>query len=244
MHWDYFLGGPDPSGCSGLLYMWRINHEFKEEWANYVVLFLKDARANGGTGGAIQLFRGPGTDGAMGTTDDIFSSLTEDTNGNMMLDSGEDQNGDGQLTDYTNDVFGPPDAGGQRHLHPYLLALHPISFKVNAPLVHLAMKVYRKNRRMTDVSTSGAESSEFDVESIPAIQSRFEDQILNGSEAAMAELANMTLLRFQELNGYASSVNAQSYTSCAVPGWYPNDVMVRYNWCVQRGIAWLANLGN
>jgi hypothetical protein len=79
--------------------MWRINHEFKEEWANYVVLFLKDARTNGGAGGAIQLFRGPGTDGVMGSTDDIFASLTEDANGNMMLDSGEDQNGDGQLTE-------------------------------------------------------------------------------------------------------------------------------------------------
>lgn len=240
VHWDYFLGGNSPAGCPGIAYLWETNHLFKEEWASYIVLMLKDARDGGGTGAPIQLFRGAGEDNMMGTIDDIFSSLTEDANLNGVLDPGEDQDGSGTLTDFTGEVFGPVGADGHRHLLPYLLNLHPISYKANAKLMHLAMEVHRKNRRNTDVNSSGGESSEFAVKSVADIVSSFSTEITG---AAMQELNNMTLGRFIQLNLIASDVNKNSYSACAVPGWYPNDVMVRYGWCVQRGIAWLANIG-
>ncbi|GFO81509.1 MAG: hypothetical protein A49_11360 [Methyloceanibacter sp.] len=250
VHWTYFLGGDNPPGCNfPIQWMWETNHKFKEEWASYIVLMLKDARTNGGTGTPITLFQGPGVDGVMGTTDDIFSSLSEDTNGNGMLDTGEDQNGDGQLTDYTGNVFGPPGADGFRRLQPYLTALHPISYKTNAKLQQLGMKVYRKNRRNTDIDGlvgSGTESSEFAVKSVASIQSTFFSEILDSSngQAAANELANMSLSRFSDLNMIASQVNAAGFTSCAIQRWHPVDVMSRYDQCVARGAAWLANIGN
>jgi len=249
VHWSYFLGGDTPLACSLFPgWMWETNHKFKEEWASYIVLMLKDARTNGGAGTPIELFQYPGEDNMMGTSDDIFSSLTEDANLNGQLDAGEDQDGNGVLTDYTDDVFGPPEADGFRRLQPYLRTLNPISFKTNAKLINLAMKAYRKNRRNTDINGavgSGTESIDiaFSVKSTAEVISSFSSEILSGN-AAMNELTNMSLMRFHELNMAASTVNAAGFTSCGIQRWHPADVMSRYNQSVVRGAAWLANAGN
>jgi hypothetical protein len=176
-----------------------------------------------------------------GTSDDIESALSEDANHNMILDPGEDQDGNGALTDYVDDVFGPPDFDGRRHLRPYFLVMHQISYKTNAKLMRLAMKVHRKNRRNSD-TVGGSEESDFEVPGLSAIVSSFSSEILAGG-AAMLELQNMTFERFLELNVVASEVNAQAFGGCAVPGWYPSDVMGKYDQCVNRGIAWLETLG-
>lgn len=227
VHWQYFLGGDTPAICNeGILWMWQTHHAFKEEWASYIVLMLKDARTNGGTGVPIQLYQGPGVDNVMGTSDDIFSSLSSSVNGEP---------------DYTNDVF-----GADGFLQPYLLATHAIAFKTNADLQNLAMKAYRKNRRNTDIDGIvgfGTESSEFFVQGAVAIAGSFDTNITNG-DAAMNELSNMTLARFLELNGIASAVNAANATPCGIPRWHPADVMSRYDQCVVRGAAWLAGISD
>lgn len=248
VHWAYFLGGNTPGGCGNVpglnsLWMWQTNHGSKEEWCNYVVLMLKDARTNGGAGAAIQLFQGPGEDGVMGTTDDIFSSLTEDANGNGQLDDGEDQDGNTMLTDYTNDVFAPL-AGGQRRLQQYLINLHPLALKSNVRLQHLGMKVFRKNRRNTDFNGAPGtnESSEFSVSNVAAIQNSFTAEITN---SATRDLVNMTLARFNALNMIASDVNNRAtFGGCTVSRWHPTDVMMKYTQCVTRATAWVANAGN
>jgi hypothetical protein len=250
VHWDYFLGGPTSIFCTldghGPQWMWETNHGFKEEWASYIVLMLKDARTNGGAGTPIELFQGPGGDGILGTSDDIFSCLTEDANDNGILDSGEDQDGNGVLTDYTDDVFGPKEADGTRRLQSYLRAINPIAFETNVKLQHLAMKAYRKNRRNTDISGvvgSGSESSEFVVAGSAEIASSFSSEILSGA-AGMNELANMSYARLMELNSVASDVNASGVTTCLIPRWHPADVMVRFQLSVIRGTAWLVQAEN
>jgi len=249
VHWNYFLGGDNPANCKiANQWMWETNHKFKEEWASYIVLMLKDARTNGGTGAPIELFQGPGEDDTMGTSDDIFSSLTEDANHNGVLDPDEDQDGNGVLTDYTDDVFGPPEADGFRRLQPYLQTLNPISFKTNAKLINLAMKAYRKNRRNTDINGtigSGTESIDvsFSVKSTSEVIASFSSEILAG-ESAMNELNNMSLARFCALNMTASMVNAAGFTSCGIQRWHPADVMSRYDQSVVRGAAWLAQAGD
>lgn len=135
---------------------------------------------------------------------------------------------------------------GSRRLQPYLRSLHPISFKTNAKLINLAMKVYRKNRRNTDINGtvgSGTESSEFTVKGTAEVISSFSSEILSG-DAAMNELSNMSLGRYSALNMTASMVNAAGFTPCGIQRWHPADVMSRYNQSVVRGAAWLANVGN
>jgi len=239
VHWEYFLGGVAPVDCpSFLTYMWAVNHAEKEEWASYVILVSKDARTNNGTGVPVELFRDPGLDNVMGNFDDTFASLTEDLNGNDVLDAGEDQNGNGLLDDYIDDVFGPEEPDGERHLRSYLLSMHQIDYRTNASLMRLAMKVHRKNRRKTDTSGPSA----FTVSGLESIVDSFQEELVSN---ANNELAAMTYSRFEALNDRASEVNLFSHLpTCAVPAWQPSEVMDRYNQSVARGAAWLANIGN
>ena len=117
---------------------------------------------------------------------------------------------------------------------------------IGAGVVNLAMKVYRKNRRNTDINGtigSGTESSEFTVKNTAEVISSFSSEILSGA-AAMNELSNMTLTRFIELNDVASDVNASGVTICLIPRWHPADIMIRFQLSVIRGTAWLAQAGN
>lgn len=260
VHFEHFLGGSPPPACPGWTpaFYWLDNHARKESWANYVLLILLDAQQTDaqGTpipGTSVEFFQGPGIDNVMGTTDDTFSELKEfDANFDGIAQPSEDQNGNGILDDYTDSVFGPPQGVfSTRHLHDYLLYKYILSFKTNIKLQQLAMKVYRKNRRNTDV-LAGIQSSEFEVRTLEEIENSFFGEILDpeidlfnlvSPSAAMFDLLALTADGFESLNVTASEVNRDSGL-CVTPLWLPATTIDKFNACVVRAQAWVNELGN
>jgi len=262
VHFEHFLGGVPPDTCTvpgiDASWYWVANHRDKEAWANYVVLIVLDARQLDGQGmpipgSNIPFFQGPGIDNVMGTADDTFSELKEfDANLDGIAQPGEDQNGNGVLDDYTDAVFGPPQGVFSiRYLNDYLLYKYTLSFKTNVKLQQLAMKVFRKNRRNTDV-IAGVESSEFRVRSLAEIEESFFEEMLNpefdltdpfAPSAAMFDLLSMNASGWESLNHVASQVNGDA-PQCLTPPWLPSTTIDKFNACVVRAQAWVDGLGN
>jgi len=256
VHFSHSLGGPTYCYAWPIWWHWETNHQFKEDWANYIVLISKDARQLDEQGLPIEsapicFFDGPGIDQVMGTDDDIESSLTEDTNGNLVLDPGEDQNGNGVLDDYTDDVFSPASLDGRRYLRPYLLQSNVMHFKTNVVLQHLAMKAFRKNRRATKVDAGGNETSDFEVRSTEDISASFLAEVANlvvdpekelYEQAAVLDLQTMTLGRFRDLNTFGSQVNWASIQNGCSPKWRPSLTMAAFRASVNRAQQWLVQL--